>query len=138
MKLSSQEAFEMSKSFRDLSVSLGDCRFAKWDQLSDKQRRDLEDAEWSLLNASADIRTVAVGLVLEETELSFARLQQTTLQTITALGQLEDVRRAIKIAAAAVSLAGAIISRDPGAIGRTAKSLCDTITREQARHRHIA
>ncbi|RJQ54003.1 MAG: hypothetical protein C4530_17300 [Desulfobacteraceae bacterium] len=132
MKLSSPEAFQMSKSFRDLSVSIGDYRFANWSQLSDKQRRAFEDAEWSLLNASADIRTAAVGLVLEETELSFERLHKTTSEAKKTIERLEDTRKAIKIATAAVSLAGAIISRDSSAIGKTAKELYETITKKSA------
>ncbi len=130
MKLSSEEAFQLSKSFRELSVSLGDYRFANWSKLSDKEKRACEDAEWSLLNASADIRTAAVGLVLEETELSFSRLQQTTAEAKKTIKRLEDIRKAINIATAAVSLAGAIISRDPSAIGKTAKGLYEAITKK--------
>ena len=127
-KLTSQEAFLLAKSFRDLSVSLGDYRFENWDQLTDKQRKAIEDAEWSLLNASADIRTVAVGLVLDETQLSYENLQQTTSDAKQAVGFLENVRKVIGIAAAAVSLAGAVISLDYGAIVKTAKGLYDAIT----------
>lgn len=129
-KLTSQEAFLLAKSFRDLSVSLGDYRFANWDQLTDKQRKTIEDAEWSLLNASADIRTVAVGLVLDETQLSYEKLQQTTSDAKKAVEQLADIRKAIAIAAAAVSLAGAIISRDFGAIVNTVKGLSDAIVKK--------
>ncbi|MFH0781890.1 MAG: hypothetical protein V2B20_08055 [Pseudomonadota bacterium] len=128
MKLSSQDVFQISKSFRELSVSLGDYRFANWSQLSDKQKRALEDAEWSLLNASADIRTAAVGVVLEETELSFEKLQQTTSEAKMTIECLEDIRKVIKMSSAAVSLAGAIISRDPSAICKTAKDLYKVIT----------
>jgi len=126
-KLTSQEAFQLSKSFRDLSVSLGDYRFANWDKLKEKQRKDIEDAEWSLLNASADIRTVAVGLVMDETQLSYENLQQTTSDAKEAVAELAVVRKVITIATSAVSLAGAIVSRDFDAIVKTAKKLYDAI-----------
>ena len=129
-KLTAQEAFLLAKSFRDLSVSLGDYRFANWSQLTDKQKKTIEDAEWSLLNASADIRTVAVGLVLDETQLSYEKLQQTTSDAKKAVGLLENIRKVIRIAAAAVSLAGALISRDFGAIVNTAKGLYDAIMKK--------
>ncbi len=131
-KLTAQEAFLLAKSFRDLSVSLGDYRFANWSQLTDKQKKTIEDAEWSLLNASADIRTVAVGLVLDETQLSYEKLQQTTSDAKKAVGLLENIRKVIGIAAAAVSLAGALISLDFGAIVNTAKGLYDAIRKKQA------
>jgi hypothetical protein len=126
-KLTAQEAFLLAKSFRDLSVSLGDYRFENWSQLTDKQKKTIEDAEWSLLNASADIRTVAVGLVLDETQLSYEKLQQTTSDAKKAVGLLENIRKVIGVAAAAVSLAGAIISQDFGAIVNTAKGLYEAI-----------
>jgi hypothetical protein len=126
-KLTSQEAFELSKCLRDLSVSLGDYRIANWDHLSEKQRRSLEDAEWSLLNASSDARTVAVGLVLDETQLSYAQLLESTSGAKDTLKHLADVGKALNIATAAVLLAGAIVSRDPGAILKTAKGLYDFI-----------
>jgi hypothetical protein len=129
-KLTSQEAFLLAKSFRDLSVSIGDYRFANWSHLTDKQRKALEDTEWSLLNASADIRTVAVGLVLDETQLSYEKLQQTTVDAKKAVEQLADIRKAITIATAAVSLAGAVVSQDFGAIVNTAKGLNDAIMKK--------
>ena len=129
-KLTAQEAFLLAKSFRDLSVSLGDYRFENWSQLTDKQKKTIEDAEWSLLNASADIRTVAVGLVLDETQLSYEKLQQTTSDAKKAVGLLENIRKVIGVAAAAVSLAGAIISQDLGAIVNTAKGLYEAIRKK--------
>ena len=127
-KLTAQEAFLLAKSFRDLSVSLGDYRFENWGRLTDKQRKTIEDAEWSLLNASADIRTAAVGLVMDETQLSYENLQQTTSDAKNAVGLLENIRKVIKVAGAAVSLAGAVVSLDFGAIVTTAKGLYDAIT----------
>ena len=129
MKLSSQEAFQLSKSLRDLSVSLGNYRFGKWSQLKDKERKAIEDAEWSLLNASSDIRTVAVGLVLDETQISYDKLQQTTSEAKKIVDRLVEIRKVITIATAAVSLAGAVVSRDPGAIINTAKGLYDAATK---------
>ena len=68
MPLTSADAFNLSKAFHDLSVSIGEFRFANWDTLSDDNRRTLEDEEWSLLNASSDMVTKAVGLALDESD----------------------------------------------------------------------
>jgi hypothetical protein len=127
-KLTAQEAFMLAKSFRDLSVSLGDYRFENWNRLTEKQRKTIEDAELCLLNASAEIRTVAVGLVMDETQLSFEKLQQTTSDAKNAVGLLEKVSKVLKVAGAAVSLAGAVVSLDFGAVVKTAKGLYDAIT----------
>jgi len=130
MKLTSEEAFELSRHFRELSVALGNVRFSKWKELSPAQRRTMEDAEWSLLNASSDMITSAVGIVLDETETSFRTLQGSTNKAKRALQTLKTVRRVINVATAAVGLAAAIISRDPGAIAKNAKGLFDAATED--------
>ena len=130
MKLTSEEAFELSRRFRELSVELGNFRFSKWKELSPAQRRTIEDAEWSLLNASSDMITSAVGIVLDETETSFQKLQGSTNKAKRAIQTLKTVRKVINIATAAVGLAAAIISRDPGAIAKNAKGLFSAATED--------
>jgi len=130
MKLTSEEAFELSRRFRELSVELGNFRFSNWKELSAAQRRTMEDWEWSLLNASSDMITTAVGIVLDETEISFQALQESTNKAKRAIRTLKTVRKVIKVATVAVGLAAAIISKDPGAIAKNAKALIDVATEE--------
>ncbi len=125
MKLTSSEAFELSRRFRDLSVALGDFRFARWDDLKPSQKKSIEDAEWSLLNASSDMITTAVGLVLDETEVGLARLRESIDTTEKALLTLTKVREIIKLATAAVGLSAAIVSGESTAIAKRVKELCD-------------
>lgn len=125
--LNSQDAFELSKSFHDLSVSLGNYRFENWKRIPEEERKIIESAEWSLLNASSDMCTDAVGLVIEETQISYEAILQSTSEIKSVLKHLEKFRKAVTIATAAVSLAGAIASRDLGAIGKTAKGLYDAV-----------
>ena len=132
MKLTSEEAFELSRRFRELSVELGNFRFSNWKELSTAQRRTMEDAEWSLLNASSDMITTAVGIVLDETEISLQALQESTNKAKRAIRTLKTVRKVIKVATVAVGLAAAIISKDPGAIAKNAKALVDVVTEEDA------
>ncbi len=128
MKLTSDDAFALAKTFRDLSVGIGDFRFQHWDELTPAQRRTLEDEEWSLLNAASDMATKAVGLVLDETEASVKSIQGATLAAQKAVKTLKAVRKVINIATAAVGLAAAIISKDPGAIGKNANALYEAAT----------
>lgn len=132
MKLTSEEAFELSRRFRELSVELGNFRFSNWKELTQAQRRTMEDAEWSLLNASSDMITTAVGIVLDETEISLQALQESTNKAKRAIKTLKTVRKVIKVATVAVGLAAAIVSKDPGAIAKNAKALIDVVTEEDA------
>jgi hypothetical protein len=128
MKISSEGAFELSRWFRELSVELGNYRYEHWKTLKKSERQALEDAEWSLLNASSDMTTVAVGLVLDESEASFDRLKASTERAKAAVKTLKVVRKVVNVATAAVGLAAAVLSRDPGAIGKNAKSLFEAAT----------
>ena len=126
--LTSDDAFALSKSFRDLSVALGDFRFAHWNTLSESDRTTLEDEEWSLLNSASDMITKAVGLTLDESQAGVARLKSATASAQKAVKTLNDVRKVITVATATVGLAAAIVSKDPGAIATNAKAVFDAAT----------
>src|SRR5262245_65965752 len=96
--LTSDDAFTLSKSFRDLSVALGDFRFAHWNTLSESDRTTLEDEEWSLLNSASDMITKAVGLTLDESQAGVARLKCGTASEQQAVETLNDVRKVIQVA----------------------------------------
>ncbi len=121
MPLSAEDAFELSKHFRDLSIHLGNYRFANWHSLTPAQRHDLEDEEWSLLNASSDMTTKAVGLALEECEIGGQDLTRSIGKAKRAIKKLEKVSEVLNIATAAVGLAAAVVAKDPGAIAKNAK-----------------
>jgi hypothetical protein len=121
MPLSAEDAFELSKQLRELSINLGNYRFANWNSLTPTQRRDVEDEEWSLLNASSDMITKAVGLALEESDIDIHSIKNSVVKARRAVKKLEKVSDVIKVATAAVGLAAAVVAKDPGAIAKNAK-----------------
>jgi hypothetical protein len=128
MPLTSADAFKLSKGFHDLSVAIGEYRFANWDALSDDNRRTLEDEEWSLLNASSDMITKAVGLTLDASDPTGQNVQGATVAAQKAVKTLKEVGKVISVAVAAVGLAAAIVSKDPGAIAKNSKAVFDAAT----------
>jgi hypothetical protein len=128
MPLTSADALALSKSFRDVSVAIGDFRFANWDALGDANRKLLENEAWSLLNASADMVTKAVGLGLDESDPAAKKVQGATASALKAVKTLKDISKVIGIATATVGLAAAVISKDPGAIAKNAKAVFDAAT----------
>jgi len=125
MALTAQEAFELSKQFRDFAITLGNYRFANWQTLTPLQRRDIEDEEWSLINASSDMTTKAVGLALEESESSLRSITKSITKAKQAIKKLQTVKQIINVAAAVVGLGAAIISKDPGSIAKNTKLVFD-------------
>jgi len=128
MPLTSADALALSKSFRDLSVAIGDFRFANWDALGEANRKLLEDEEWSVLNASSDMVTKAVGLNLDESDPAAKKVQGATASALKAVKTLKDIAKVIGVATATVGLAAAVISKDPGAIAKNAKAVFDAAT----------
>ena len=125
MPLTSTEALELSKQFRDLANDLGNYRFSNWSSLTPTQKRDLEDEEWSLINAASDMTTKAVGLALEESEVNFQSIKSSVGKAKKAIKKLEKVGQVITVATATVGLAAAIMAKDPGAIAKNAKSVVE-------------
>jgi len=125
MALTAQEAFDLSKQFRDLAITLGNHRFSNWQTLTPTQRRDIEDEEWSLINASSDMITKAVGLALDESKSSLKLIKKSVRKAKSSIKKLKKVKQIIYIAAAAVGLGAAIVSKDPGSIARNAKLVLD-------------
>ena len=121
MALTAQEAFDLSKKFRDFAIALGNYRFANWQSLTPTQRRDIEDEEWSLINASSDMITKAVGLALEESEASVRSIKKSVSKAKKAIKKLEKVKGIIEVASAMVGLGAAIVSKDPGSIAKNTK-----------------
>lgn len=121
MALTAQEAFDLSKQFRDFAIALGNYRFANWQSLTTTQRRDIEDEEWSLINASSDMITKAVGLALEESEASVQSIKKSVSKAKKAIKKLQKVKGIIEVAAAVVGLGAAIVSKDPGSIAKNTK-----------------
>lgn len=121
MPLTAQEAFDLSKQFRNFAIALGNYRFTNWQSLTPTQRRDLEDEEWSLINASSDMITKAVGLALDESKSSIKLINKSVRKAKRAIKKLKKVSHIIDVAAAAVGLGAAIVSKDPGSIAKNAK-----------------
>lgn len=128
MELTSADAFELSDRFRDLSREVGRWRTQHRNELDERQCQDLEGLEGRLLTHANELTTTAVGLVLDESETSAETLQGVTGRARDAVETLQTVGKVIAAAAAAVGLAGAIASKDVGAIGRYSKALYDAAT----------
>jgi len=125
MRLTSDQALELSKGFRGLAIVVGDYRYREWEHISRSQRQAIENWEWSLLNAAGDIITLAVGKVIDETKVALAKLNGSTADARSAVKKLTAVKGVINVATAAVALAGAIISGNTVAIVATLGGLVD-------------
>lgn len=112
MKLNSSQARELARSVHALANEVAEQRFERWSDLRAAQRRELEDLEWSLLNAASDMITRSVGLVLVETEASLEQLISANKKATKALGNIRDISSALQIIDSALRLTAAIGTGD--------------------------
>ncbi len=115
-KLTSDQAFALSRAFHGISVEIGNYRFSNFDNLTPAQRRRLEDLQFDVLNDSTKFNALSISGVLDDMQGALDRIHQTTERMNDAIKRLNDANRVIKIATAAVTLGAAIVSANPAAI----------------------
>jgi hypothetical protein len=123
MKITAEDARTLANFFRQLAVVMGDYRFENWTELSAAERREIEDAEWTLLTLSSDMTTRAVGIELDEAELSVSNVQKATADALRFIKKVKRAKQMLCIAGEALALAGAISSGQALAIGKAAAKL---------------
>ncbi|WP_421352315.1 hypothetical protein [Aeromonas sp. 604443] len=108
IQFSSEDMFNLSKSFHDLSTALGDFRYSNWNELNQEQRADLEAKQWTLFNMSSDLNATSVVLKVELFDEDIKTLKSCVVDMQAAAQKIEDIKHAIAIAAKAVAFGGAI------------------------------
>lgn len=114
--LTADQAYQLATWYNSLARAIGDYRFDNWNKLSEEERTKLENKEYSVRNASTDFVELALRLTLTDLAGTLKRIKQATDQMKSAIKHLQNVGKAIKIATAAVTLGGAIVSMNPSAI----------------------
>lgn len=127
MPMTANESRELAKTFRDISIKLGNYRFDHWDELNDEERKELEDSEWNLLNASSSMVTAACAITLDDAEASVEKIRAAVKQANDAVQTLENVKKLVAMAAAACGLAAAICAKDPGGVKNSLVSLVSAV-----------
>lgn len=117
--LTSLQAKELSDHYLAIAKHVGDYRFGNWATLSNEQRQQLGTLQDKLLDAGEDILAKSVQLILNETESSLKTVKEVTTNIQCTINKLKDVQKVINVAAAAVTLSAAIISKDLKNIGKS-------------------
>ena len=115
-KLTSDQAFVLAQAFHDISVEIGNFRFRVHQDVTPARRRQLEDLQFDVLNASTQFNALSISLALDDLQDTLDDISAATEKMNKAIKRLKDVQKVIAIATAAVTLGGAIISMNPGAI----------------------
>ena len=120
MPISKEQARDLGRTFLDIAHELGKYRFENWTALTPVDRRRIEDEEWDLLTTSSSLTTKAVGVALDDLDGDLATIAAGAARAKKVIGTIQDVKVTLKIAAAFVTLGGAIVSGNAVAIATAA------------------
>lgn len=126
-KLTKDQAHVLARQFKELAGAVSEKTIEFWNNLSDAQRQQLNDLEWSLFNASEDMLTLATKLALDDLEPALESIRRGAAKAKTVIRRVDKIKKVIEVAAAAVTLAAAIVSKNPSAIFDATKALKATV-----------
>ncbi len=132
MALSSDDVGALADLFQDAAAAIRDYLRDNFDTSDSPDYAVLNDHAMTLVLKSSEMTTSAVGLAIDEMADDSAELRQVTAEAKDSLGQLQDIRTAINLAAAVVGLATAIASKNPGGAFNAAKDLRDALQASDA------
>lgn len=115
--LTPDQSRALAKNYSDLATALADYRFSAWDELNEAQRAELESQEWALRRLSSEMANQAIHLTVDGSGATMAEIAQAIGRLTTAARRVAGVKRALTIAATAVTLGTAVAGRDPLAVG---------------------
>jgi len=127
-KLTSQQVKDLANNFLVLAQSIGDFRERNWNNLSKLDNQRLGNLQWSVLNSVEDILAFSTIIIMDDIQGSLTKIKKVTSEIKTTVKTLKDIQKGISIAAAAVTLGAAIISRNPQAIVDAIKGLVKAVT----------
>lgn len=125
-KLTSVQANALANDFLGLAQAIGDFRYDNWNELTKPQNQQLSSLQWSILNDGEDILALSTTLVMDDVQTSLDKINNITLEIRSTIQQLKDIQKAINVAAAIVTLGGAVISKDPSSISTALQGMIDS------------
>jgi ABC-type thiamine transport system ATPase subunit len=130
--LTADQANQLAAHYSGVADALGKYRSDNWNTLSEAQRERLRVARNKVRNQSTELVKLALQLRLDDLKVTLTRIKQATDKMKTAIQHLHNVEKAIKIATALVTLAGALIAKNPVAIAEAIEGAFTASADEQA------
>jgi hypothetical protein len=108
MKFNAQDALDLATTFREAAKALGDYLYEEWNDLSPADINRLRPMYVTLMNVATDLATHALGIVIDEGQVSLAELSGAAKEATDAFQNIADAKKAIVITTALIDLAVAI------------------------------
>lgn len=124
--LTAKQVNELANNFLALAQSIGDYRYQNFDNLTKPQNQKLREAHRRILDYSDHLFTLSATLVMEDVQASLTSIGEITEQINSTYKTLQNVQKAINVAASVVTLGASILSKNPQAIVDSIGGLIET------------
>lgn len=121
--LDADQARRLARSFLTVSESIADYLDEHFDEIKPADRQMMRRLKVRLADQAQQFTSLAIEVTLENLEPTLAHIGEVTQRAKDAVKHLADVRRAINIAAATLSLGTAIITGNTDGIGSAVAEL---------------
>ena len=126
-KLTSPQAMDLAEEFGEAAEQIRQWRRANRTKITPKENEQLRELTVSLTMIAQTVATNAVGLALDEATVTLAGLESATTRAKKAIKNVQNAKKGIEISAALISLAAAVVSKDPGGVAGSLQALVKAV-----------
>ena len=126
-QLTAQQANELADNFLAMAQEIGEYRYQHIANLSETQNQRIKELHSKALDYADEFYTLSATLVMNDIQTSLDKIHDITTQIKATYKQLQNVQKAIDIAASIVTLAASIVSKNPQEIADSLNGLVDTL-----------
>ena len=124
-KLTSQQANELANYFLAMAVSVGDYRYQNFDSISMQENKEIKESLEFIRKCADDLFTLSATLVMDDVQTLLTTIGEVTNQMKSTYKTLQDVQKAINMAASIVTLGKAILAKNPQQIADATGNLAN-------------
>jgi ABC-type transporter Mla subunit MlaD len=121
--LTAEQASNLAKEFLSLEEAIADYRFVQRQKLSVKADAQLEKLQETLMINGQDLLADSTNLMMKDVSSSLEKISGITEGIKKSIRKITRVQDVIDLLAQTVSLASAVISRNPQAISKAISAL---------------
>lgn len=116
------QVLELAQEFSGFAKSVGDYQFAQFDNLTDAQITNLQNAEDALRSASLTLADMGINLALDSVQDALDGLGAITAVLKKDLAKIADINKALQVVAVLFQLGTAVASGNPSGIAGAIQS----------------
>jgi hypothetical protein len=122
-----QQASELAKEFLMMAEAVSDFKLSHWDNLTDGERKNLDQQHADLLRSAQMLFTQSANSVLNEVTGSISTIRNASSQIHVFLAKVADTQKGIKLIAGVVAVATSLMAGKPMEIAKSIDGVLDQL-----------